>query len=280
MVQVTREQKKTLRKFLELAYRRDYVFDEDLWGIQTGLAPTEGYWGTAFGNVDQGYWDFHEYRNGLLRGAHAGLNAVFNIKDKTDWTMDREQMTRLIIGQVKEYLGHYFRENNIEKMKIYTSRSSIVLNWEIAWNKSGVPGMLKLRNELISDYLEGEEQELADYFNELTAELLIHVKNAEEGDKHVRLGLVNLANYAYAFWHTEEQRFQRGETNSDDVSEEAQDAFSDFFDSMDRLPADNPDMAEAPSTVTEALSAFMSAYKRGTQPIKLNTKYLDLFGHR
>ena len=60
MVQVNREQKKTLRKFLDIAYRRGYISDEDLWGLQVDFAPTEGYWGTSLGNFRDNFWEFME----------------------------------------------------------------------------------------------------------------------------------------------------------------------------------------------------------------------------
>lgn len=276
MVQVTREHKKTLRKFLDLAYGRDYMFDDDLWELQAELAPTEGYWGTGLANVEQGYWEFEQHRQGLLRGAHAGLNAVFNIQRDGDWSDGRKQMVQLIIGQVEEYLSRYLEEQHIEKMRIHTSRYSILCNWEIAQSEYGVPGMLKRRDELFADYLDGEELELGTYFTGLAGELLTHVRNAEEDDKHIRLGLVDLSSYAYAFWHTEQWRYKNGEINDAEVSHEALDLFFNTYEEMNKLPTNNPDFVKGPTTVSEALSAFMRAYKQGVPPVEPTSKYSDM----
>lgn len=279
MVQVNREQKKTLRKFLDIAYRRGYISDEDLWGLQVDFAPTEGYWGTSLGNFRDNFWEFHEYREGLLRGVHGGLHAVFYGQTSDTWNGGRTKMVQIILQQVKADLNKYFEENKIQKMRMYTSRYAIVCNWELGLNTCETPGMLHFRDEFFSDYLDGEESELTDYISGLADELLAHVKNANETDKHVRLGLISLANYAYAFWKAEQWRYDNGESNDNDVSEEAQRVFFDALDSVDRLPWTNPDLSNGPKTVPEALTTFIEAYKHGIQPVTISDKFDELFNN-
>lgn len=279
MVQVTREQKKTLRKFLDIAYQRAYIGDSDLWDLQVALAPEHGYWGATLSSFRYNFWEFQEYRKGLLRGAHTGLNAVLYDQNSNTWTDERTRMVQIIVRQTKTNLSQYFEENGIWKMRMYTSRSSIVCNWDLGESGGGVPGMFRLQDELFSDYLDGEEAELADYINGLAKELLFHVRNADETDKHVRLGLVSLANYAYAFWKAEQWRYKNGESNDADVSEEAQRSFFDAYDHVNRLPWTNPNLSNGPKTVSEAVTAFIDAYKRGVQPVTASSAYDDFLNN-
>ena len=256
MVRISRDQRRTLDKFIDIAFRRSYLTDWDLWDLQVNFAPETGYWSVPLKDVRDTFPKFEEYRDGVAAGIRLGLETVIGLNlnnGEADVDAIRRCTAPLLEGFHAESLK-WPASHGMENMLIHTDVAQILEDLPESVQSSG----------MFDDYLEASDKELHEYARQVSDLLAGHVRDAADDDRHVTAGLTELASYAYAYWKAENWRFRKSE-QGDEISDDALDVFLDTLDELDRLSSDG---YAGPDTVNDALLAFMEAYSAGKPPLR------------
>ena len=253
MAQISRDQRKTLDKFIDIAYRRGYLIDWDMWDLQIDFAPETGFWSAPIKDVRDTFPKFEEYRDGVAMGIRLGLETVIQLNMGDDVNTIRQYVTPLLEGFYTESLK-WPASHGMESMRVHTDVAQILEGLPPSAQSSGI----------FDDYLEASRKELHEYARKVSNLLAEHIRNAAGDDRHVADGLTELASYAYAYWKAENWRFHHGE-HGDEISEDALNVFLDTLDELDKLSSNEH---TGPDTVDAAFLAFMKAYSAGELPLR------------
>ena len=256
MARISRDQRKTLGKFIDIAVRRNYLTDWDLWDLQVDFAPESGYWSVPFKDVRDTFPKFETYRDGVAAGIRWGLKTIIGPNannGKADVDAIRRYAAPLLEGFHAESLK-WPTSHGMENMLIHTEVAQILENLPESVQFSG----------MFDDYLEASDKELHEYARQVSDRIVGHIRDAVDDDGRVAYGLTELASYAYAYWKAEGWRFRNRE-RGDEISNDALDVFLDTLDELDRLSSNG---YAGPDTVDDALHAFMKAYSTGKPPLR------------
>ena len=256
MVRISRDQRRTLDKFIDIAFRRSYLTDWDLWDLQVDFAPETGYWSVPSRKVKDAFREFEAYRDGVAAGIQLGLETVIRMNLNSDAAgMDAIRRYAAPLPEGFHSASRQWTvEHGMENIRIHTDAAQILEGLPESVQSSGV----------FDDYLEVSDKELHEYARKVSDLLAGHVRDAADDDRHVTAGLTELASYAYAYWKAEDWRFRKGE-QGDEISDDALDVFLYALNKLDRLSSDG---YAGPDTVNDALLAFMEAYSAGKPPLR------------
>lgn len=256
MVRISRDQRRTLDKFIDIAFRRSYLTDWDLWDLQVDFAPETGYWSVPSKKVKNAFREFEAYRDGVAAGIQLGLETVIRMNLNSDAAgMDAIRRYAAPLPEGFHSTSRQWTvEHGMENIRIHTDAAQILEGLPESVQSSGV----------FDDYLEVSDKELHEYARKVSDLLAGHVRNAADDDRHVTAGLTELASYAYAYWKAENWRFRKGE-QGDEISDDALDVFLYALNKLDRLSSDG---YAGPDTVGDAFLAFTDAYSHGRTPLR------------
>lgn len=271
MVLVDREQRNIIRKFIDLAYTKQYFDDEDIWDIQIDFAPEKGYWGKNQSKTLDTRFDyqcFNLYRIGIEVGAYAGISTIVSSDDvasECELTEKTRGDVNDVLNLIPYSINAYLKFLGLEKMMTFTRGSRVLRigGTMEPFDRDNVDA--KKLFPIFQERLAQENQDRKAFTSKLSKQIILHLTNTVDADSRIAAALADLSMKAFAYWTCEKERYERTHTNDGAASTEEINRFLDICYGSDELLNRN-DAGIVQNTVSSAIQAFTDAYKYGKPP--------------
>lgn len=272
MAQITREQKNTLKKFFDIGYAR-YLDDQTLWCAQAKIAPGKIFPYKDAENINSCFDQYQAYRSGLLQGIRYSLLTFHDLLEKEGTVICRSLVEKLIYD-VRTNLHEYLTDNGWKKMYMFTSTETILdaLRKPITndeqdnnYNNSVPQHWLTACNSILID----TKAERKEYIRQMTNSLAEFIRKSSDDNRNASEAILDLAVLACVQHYLEAGRWidKKNKIHAGDVVSDM-----DLINFDDSVPqADSSEKRETTESVSvsQALSNFIEAYKRGKLPPKI-----------
>lgn len=262
MVQVTQEQKRTLKKFVALGLELGTLGRYDIWEIHyllthtnPGVAEEDRAWHP--GEVAERY---NARYAGSWNGLSLGTNGMWEIWHRArEIAADEAQreeiddMARKVFIQIAGLGAAYLRQ-------------TVERDWPgLLVEDQGGYAMVEHDPELRKWLIKDEERRRGEFVNRVCATFVDAIRKSPDTENLVCRGVLELAGIAYAHWRIE-KRLATTDTYIDWAPEnEAEKSNWDYFDAW-RDSQVSASRGWRGGNVAEALDKFVAAYKRGVAP--------------
>lgn len=277
MVAITREQKKELRKYLDIGYRRFYLNETDLWFIQVKIDP-----GMAFPYHDKAevmaaFESFVAYRRGLIDGVNSTLSNFLSAIQQSLPRKQCELMITKIVCWIRKTIEKYLDDEGWQRMHVFTSDEMVVRGWR-NYNKNGekqVSKAMKSWTAACQAYPSKAREDLKNdpqyeaYITQIANSVADSIRKADDGNKRTSRALLDLAYEAAAEHLTERWRYADPSTRSNKGDEVTDDENNYYLYLIDDAGEDErQNIAKGESVpVSTALDIFIFAYRNGRLPM-------------